>query len=86
MDDSKYLMGDKHRNRTRLFTEMPGDRTSCNRHKLEQGEFLLDTWKNFTPVRVAEYLKGCRISFFADFRTGMDEVWSKLRCSEVLAM
>lgn len=36
-------------------------------------EFLLDILKNISPMQVAKYWKGCRISFFGDFRTGMDQ-------------
>lgn len=35
--------------------------------------FLLDILKNVSPAQVAKYWKGCRISFFGDFRTGTDQ-------------
>lgn len=67
-------MGEEHReDRTRLFAEEPSDRTRGSSHKLDHLEFLLDILENVSPVQVAKYWKVCRISFFGDFRTGMDQ-------------
>lgn len=37
-------------------------------------ELLLEILKSFSPVQVAKYWKGCRISSFEDFRIGMDKL------------
>lgn len=67
-------MGKEHReHRTRLLAEEPSDTPSSSSHKWDHLEFLLDILKNVSPVQVAKYWKGCRISFFGDFRTRMDQ-------------
>jgi len=50
----KYLQGGCQENGTRLFSEVPSDRTRGNRHKLKHRKFHLNTRKNFFTLRVTE--------------------------------
>lgn len=72
---SKHLMGKEHKDRARLFAEEPSDRTSSSNHKLDHLEFLLDIVENISPVQVAKYWKGFRISLSKYFRMDQRDRW-----------
>jgi len=50
----KYLKGGCQEDGARLFSVVPSDRTSGNRHKLMHGKFYLNMTKNFFTLRVTE--------------------------------
>ena len=51
----KYLKGGCQEDRTRLFSMVPSDRTTGNKHKLKHKKFHLNMRKNFFPLRVTEH-------------------------------
>jgi len=50
----KYLKGGCQEDGAKLFSAVPSDRTSGNRHKLKHRKFCLNMRKNFT-LRVTEH-------------------------------
>lgn len=74
-----YLMGGSKEDGARLFSEVPGDRTRSNRHKLIYSKFNLNIRKDFFIVRVVRHWnmlprEAVESSSLGTFKTQLDTV------------